>query len=60
MVGYFTDRPPLLLDFKTWVREELEQKGGWLVLHTQYLGKTFFLIEFEDQADKDSALDFAP
>lgn len=60
MVGYFTDRPPLLSDFKIWVREELERKSGRSILHTQYLGKNFFLIEFEDQADRDSALDFAP
>lgn len=60
MVGYFIDCPPLLLEFKIWVREELERKSGWPVLHTQYLGIFLFLIEFEDQADRDSALDFAP
>lgn len=26
MVGYFTNRPPLVLDFKIWVREELERE----------------------------------
>lgn len=60
LVGYFIDFPPLFLDFKIWVREELECKSGWSVLHIQYLGKNFFLIDFEDLADCDSALDFAP
>lgn len=41
IVGYFTNRPTLLQDFKFWVREELERKSGWPVIHTQYLGKTF-------------------
>lgn len=51
MVGYFTGRPPLLQDFKIWVREELERKSGWPIYHTQYLGKNFALFEFSDPAD---------
>lgn len=51
MVGYFTDRPHFLQDFKAWVREDLEMRSDWPILHTQYLGKNFFFIEFEDLAD---------
>lgn len=60
MVGYFTYRPPPLQDFKIWVKEELERNSGWLVIHTQYLGKNFFLIEFVDLPDRDATLDFSP
>lgn len=60
MVDYFIDRPPLLQDFKIWVREELERKSSWHVNHIQYLGINFFIIEFDDLADRDNALNFAP
>lgn len=60
MVVYFTNRPPLLQDFKIWVREELERKSGWPINRVQYLGKNFSLIEFDDPADRNNALDFSP
>lgn len=53
------DFPPLSLDFKVQVREELKQKSGCPIIHTKYLGRNFFLIEFKGLVDCDSALDFA-
>lgn len=60
MLGYFTDRPPFLLDFHDWVEDEFHLRNGWRVNHTQYVGKNFFLIEFEEVEDRDAALTSAP
>lgn len=60
MVCYFTDRPPYLQDFHEWAEYEMHSKNGWWITHMQYMGKNFFLIEFDEADDRDEALDLAP
>lgn len=36
------------------------QKNGWRITHTQYVGKNFFLIKFDEEGDRDEALAYAP
>lgn len=38
----------------------MHAKNGWHINHTQYVGKNFFLIEFEEVGDRDEALAFSP
>lgn len=60
MIGYFTDRPLYLQDFRDWVEEEFHLRCGWRINHTQYVGKNFFYIEFEEVEDREAALASAP
>lgn len=60
MIAYFTDRPPYLQDFRDWVKEIFHQKNGWRIHHTLYVGRNFFSIEFDEAADRDAALSYAP
>lgn len=38
----------------------MHAKNGWRINHTQYVGKNFFLIEFDEVVDRDKDLVFAP
>lgn len=60
MVCYFIDRPPYLQDFRDWAEYETHGKNGWRLTHTQYVGKNFFLVKFDQAEDRDSALVSAP
>lgn len=60
MVCYFTDRPPFLQDFQDWAEYEMHTKNRWRISHAQYVGKYFFLIEFDEAKDRDEALAYAP
>lgn len=59
MIGYFTDCPLFVQDFKDWVEDEFHLCNGWRINHTQYMGNKFFFIEFKDVEDQDTALDSA-
>lgn len=60
MVYYFTDHPPFLHYFWEWAKYKMHAKNGWRISHTQYVGKNFFLIEFDEAKAKDEALAYAP
>ncbi|CAM6098150.1 unnamed protein product [Calypogeia fissa] len=60
MICYFTDRAPLLQDFKDWISFELGTKRGWPTSQIKFLGKNFFLIHFDNPAHRDDTLILAP
>lgn len=37
----------------------MHSKNGWRIIHTQYVGKNFFLIKIDQAEDKDIALAYA-
>lgn len=60
MVYYFTDRAPMLTEFKDWVVEEIVAKRGWAIDQVKFARRNFFLIVFSKEAHRDAALDIAP
>ncbi|CAM6082405.1 unnamed protein product [Calypogeia fissa] len=60
MICYFTDRAPLLQDFRDWITFELGTQRGWPTTQIKFLGKNFFLVQFENPAHRDKALILAP
>ncbi|CAM6082592.1 unnamed protein product [Calypogeia fissa] len=60
MICYFTERAPLLQDFKEWISFELGTQRGWPTRQIKFLGKNFFLVHFDDPAHRDEALILAP
>ncbi|CAM6111226.1 unnamed protein product [Calypogeia fissa] len=60
MICYFTDRAPMLQDFKEWIEYEMEDRQGWPIKQIKFLGKNFFMIYFEEFIHREEALTLAP
>ncbi|CAM6093891.1 unnamed protein product [Calypogeia fissa] len=60
MICYFTDRAPLLQDFRDWIQFKLGTQRGWPTTHIKFLGKNFFLVTFANPLHREEALLLAP
>ncbi|CAM6084773.1 unnamed protein product [Calypogeia fissa] len=60
MICYFTDRAPLLHDFKDWIEYEMEARRGWPIKQIKFLGKNLFMVYFEEFIHREEALTLAP
>ncbi|CAM6094025.1 unnamed protein product [Calypogeia fissa] len=60
MLCYFIDPAPLLQDFKDWISFECDTQRGWPTTQIKFLGKNFFMVNFENPAHRDEAIILAP
>ncbi|CAM6088051.1 unnamed protein product [Calypogeia fissa] len=60
LIGYFTTQCPLLDDFSDWIHHEFSYLRGWKISKVKFVGKSFYLILFENPLDRQQALTFHP